>query len=206
LAFAPDGRAAASGGWDDSVLLWDVTAAAGPPQRSGDPSSERDLATWWEDLAESQAPQAHPAVWALAAAPQGTVWLGRRLRSVPAFDAGRVRRLVADLDHDDFDSRERATRDLEGYAELAEPYLREALAGDASLEVRRRAEGLLDNLGPGAPTRLRRSRAVAALEYAGTPEAQRVLAELAGGEERARLTREARAALDRLRRRTSAQP
>ena len=43
-------------------------------------------------------------------------------------------------------------------------------------------------------------RAVAVLERIGTPQARRVLATLAGGAEGARLTREAQASLQRLRR------
>jgi hypothetical protein len=63
-----------------------------------------------------------------------------------------------------------------------------------------RAKRLLDRLdralGPGEE--LRRVRAVEVLELIGTPEARRLLEELAGGEPAARLTREASSSLRRL--------
>lgn len=52
--------------------------------------------------------------------------------------------------------------------------------------------------GPADGGRLRLLRAIEVLECAATPEARRVLKRLAGGEPRALLTREARAALERL--------
>jgi hypothetical protein len=55
-----------------------------------------------------------------------------------------------------------------------------------------------DALPFGHPQRLRGLRVAVPLEMAGTPDAKRLLAELAGGCPEARLTREAKAALDRM--------
>jgi hypothetical protein len=68
--------------------------------------------------------------------------------------------------------------------------------------MRRRAEALLDRLcGPITDPEQRRAvRAVAVLEDAATADARKLLAKLAGGAPDARLTQEARAALERLRR------
>ncbi len=57
------------------------------------------------------------------------------------------------------------------------------------------------NFPPDTPEQRRAVRAVQALEHAGTPDARRLLATLAGGIPEARLTREAKAALARLARR-----
>jgi hypothetical protein len=87
----------------------------------------------------------------------------------------------------------------------AEPSLREALAGQPSLEARRRIERLLDRLGtPSAllPEEARSLRAVEVLEYVGSPAAREVLGRLARGAPHARLTQEARASLKRLSGRT----
>ena len=80
------------------------------------------------------------------------------------------------------------------------PALQEALAGRPSAELRRQASRLLDRLSPGLPPgeTLRQVRAVEALELIGTPEARRLLEELAAGEPAARLTREAASSLRRL--------
>jgi len=57
-----------------------------------------------------------------------------------------------------------------------------------------------------ARKRLRLLRALAVLEYAGTQEAKTCLRLLAGGLAEARLTREAKAALERLARHSTAAP
>jgi hypothetical protein len=111
-----------------------------------------------------------------------------------------VARLIADLDSDQYAARAEAARGLEGFGAEAEPALRRALAAPPSLEVRRRLEQLLEQL-PRAvppPERLRALRAVEALERAGTAEARRVLRGMARGAPGARLTQEARSALERL--------
>jgi len=97
-----------------------------------------------------------------------------------------------------FDVREKAARELRDLGELAVPALREALAQRPSLEVRRRAEGILEELAELSADQRRAVRAVEALEHIGTQPARQVLGVLAGGAPQARLTREARAALRRL--------
>jgi hypothetical protein len=125
---------------------------------------------------------------------------------VPPVTAERYRRLLADLDSDDFATRERAGAELGRSAEAAEGMLRRTLAGLPSLEVRRRIERLLARRAAArrAPEWLRPLRGVQVLEHIGTPEARRVLATLAEGTPQARLTQEARAALRRLARRAAA--
>jgi hypothetical protein len=111
---------------------------------------------------------------------------------------------VADLDHDQFAVREKAMAELEMLGEWAEPALRKILESDPSTETRRRVERLLEQLDrlTVAGGRLRTLRAIEVLEHIGTPEARRVLEMLAGGFSGSRVTREAKAALDRLARRS----
>jgi hypothetical protein len=80
------------------------------------------------------------------------------------------------------------------------PYLREALAKAASVEAKRRAEGILAQVERGlwSGDRLRALRAVQVLEYVGTPPARRLLAELAKGAPQDPLSQDAKAALARL--------
>src|SRR5262249_18530928 len=121
--------------------------------------------------------------------------LRAHLFPVPPADGRRLARLVTDLDSDSFETRERATRELALLGDLAEPALRQALENRPSPELRRRAQRLLAKLeGP----KLRQVRAVEVLELVGTPEAQKLLQELAGGAPSARLTQEAKASLGRL--------
>src|SRR5262249_2615513 len=117
----------------------------------------------------------------------------------PVADPARIARLIADLDDDDFEVRERANELLRQMNALAEPAMRKALEKTASAEVRRRLERLLERL-EGAPVPaedLLGVRGVGVLERSGSPAAKELLQGLAKGHESARLTREARAALER---------
>jgi hypothetical protein len=96
--------------------------------------------------------------------------------------------------------RERATAELQQLGEQAEPALRKALAAKPSLEVTRRLQALLDRVERQTLTaaQLHALRAVEVLEHVGTAEARTVLRSLAAGAPAARLTREAKASLQRL--------
>jgi hypothetical protein len=162
------------------------------------------VAKAWADLAGADAARAFRARGALASSPEEAVALLKgRLRPARAADAQRLRRLLADLESEQFAVREKAQADLEELGDLAEPALRQALADKPPLEVRRRVQAVLDRLrGPVThPEALRSLRAAAVLEDVGTPAARQLLAELAAGAPEARLTREAKASLARLARR-----
>jgi len=116
--------------------------------------------------------------------------------------------LIAELDGEHFGAREEAQQALEGLGELAAPALQKALERRPSLEVRRRVERLLQKLeGPvTALEQLRHLRSIEVLEHIGTPAARQVLEGLANGAPEARLTREAKASLQRLTKRPVARP
>jgi hypothetical protein len=127
---------------------------------------------------------------------------------VVAPDAARLARLIAALDDNDFAAREKATAELGELGDLAEGALRRLVEGGPSAEARQRAEGLLETLSKSAPSGewLRALRALEVLEGVGTPQARQVLQTLAGGLPEARLTREAKASLERLERRPTRAP
>jgi hypothetical protein len=95
--------------------------------------------------------------------------------------------------------RDTATRELQKVGEMALPALRAALKGKPSLELRRRAQQLLDEIDTATLSgeRLRGVRAVAVLEHIGNTEARKLLDTLAGGASEALLTWEAKASLAR---------
>jgi len=198
LAFTPDGKSLVSGSADSTALVWDVVR---PAAKVEEPGAER-LAELWAELADADAGKAFRAVAALEGSPKGAAaLLAERLKPVPAPDAKQVAGWVGDLNADSFDAREKAAAELARLGELARPALEEALQKRPSAELRRRAEELLGRLKPGgalSAAELRHLRAVEALEGVGTPEAKKLLEELAKGAPGARLTREADAALRRL--------
>ncbi|HEV3259806.1 MAG TPA: hypothetical protein VG013_23260 [Gemmataceae bacterium] len=200
VVFSPDGRALASSGTDNTILTWDVTGLlhAGRPEKVD--ASREHLEVLWTDLAGQDAARAYLAVWRLAAVPRQAVPFLRDRVQIAFDDPQRIARLIADLDSKRFPTRKRATVELEALTKLAGPALRKALAGGPSLEVRRRIEILLEKAKDSElpPAWVRLLRAVEVLEQVGTPEARKVLADLANGKPGARATREAKAALRRL--------
>jgi hypothetical protein len=110
--------------------------------------------------------------------------------------------LIADLDSGAFAVRDKAVNELQDLRELAAPALKKALAGTQSLETRRRIEDLLaKQRSPlAAGYLLQSARAVEVLERTDHPDAKKMLQRLAAGAPQARLTQEARDAMNRLER------
>jgi WD40 repeat protein len=200
LAFGPDGKTLVSGGDDTTLLVWDVPRVL-ESERARAKKLGADGDALWKQLASAEGTEAAAAMERLEAAPADAVaLLGDRLRPVAVVEARQVARLVADLGDEKVEVRKRAAAELERLAELAEPALRKRLEAGPSADVRQCVEQLLDKLGGFVtrPEQVRALRAVEVLEHLGSAEAKEVLRELAKGTADARLTREAKAALDRL--------
>jgi WD40 repeat protein len=202
LLFAERGRKLISSSGDTTALVWDITGL-----RRGEAATKRrvgraELEALWADLKSTDVARAGRAVWALVAAAQDAVpFLGEKVRPARPADAKQIGRLLLELHSDRFSVRAKAEGGLAKLEELAEPPLRKELAKEPPVEVRRRVEKLLEPLEKVQLTgeRLRTERALEVLEHAGTAEARRLLEGLAYGALAARLTREAQAALQRLR-------
>jgi WD40 repeat protein len=203
LEFSRDSRQLACGGANGVVMLWDVT---GRRTKRLPPFSSQDVATCWTDLGDSDAGRAWRAMWAMVEAPNLAVpFFRERLRPIGIPEPARVSKLLANLYSDNFDERNAATKELEALGELAEPQLRREHDVCRSSDVRRTLAELLKKLEPmQAPPGLQALRAVAVLEHIGSPEARKILGRLAKGARAARLTQEARVALERLGRRNVA--
>jgi RNA polymerase sigma factor (sigma-70 family) len=200
LVFSPDGTRLASGSEDTTALVWEVPAPVPEPGAQPALPAER-LEKLWDQLAGEDAAAAYRALWTLALAPEQAVpFLGRRLQPVAAADPQTVGRLLADLDSDAFETRERAARELRKLGEAAEPALRKALAGDLALGVRREVDKVLESLRAPTPDQLRTLRGLEALEHARTPEATEVVARLAKNSAGTQTGRAAEQVLERMRR------
>jgi RNA polymerase sigma factor (sigma-70 family) len=199
VAFSSDGRTLVSGGLDKTAHIWNVSRIT--ERRRG--MTERSLAELeadWKDLAEDTTAGYAALGRLVASGGRAVAYLEKKLQSTPSpVDIPRIKRLITELDDEQFDVRERAVRELEKLGESAVPAVQMALAGKPSPEARRRLEGLLTRLdsAPSAET-VRQIRAVEAFEFIGDLEAQRALKKLAAGPPEWRLTQEARSAVRRL--------
>jgi hypothetical protein len=134
-------------------------------------------------------------------------FLAARLKPIGSGDIEkRIQKAIRDLDADKFAVREAADRELKALGELAAQALQEARQAGPSLEVRQRIDRLLAGLKQPLSSeaallsgeKLRSVRAIRVLEQIGTREAVALLRHVASGSDAVRETREARAALGRL--------
>jgi RNA polymerase sigma factor (sigma-70 family) len=202
LAVAADGKTLVSGSEDTTALVWPVPTFGNDHPAQAVALEARQTEDLWGDLAGTDALKAFQAIRTLRAAPGSTLpWLRERLHPVSSPDPAMLARRIAELDSDQFDVRKQAEEDLKKLGSLAHPALRRTLANRPSLQVQQRIEKLLEKQVTGQPLtseELRGLRAVEVLEQIGTPEARQVLEQLGQGAEGALLTREAKAAWQRL--------
>ena len=186
VSFARDGRTLLTAAGLE-VLLWDVR----PKPGAADPDA------LWADLGSDDSGKAYRAAAGLAAwGDPAASFLRGKLPPVPAPDAAKVARWVAETDSDEFRVREAAARALTDLGPLAGPALEAGLARRPSAEGRARIEGLLARLRqPLSGADARPERAVQVLQWVGGEASRAVLREWADGAPGARLTGAARRAL-----------
>jgi hypothetical protein len=205
LSFSGDGNLLVSAGEDTTMLFWDVAAVTHRPRPRIARLSLAECEAVWKNLADRDAAKAYGAITKLTAATdQAVTLLQAHLEPARPADAKRLADLIRDLDDRRFAVREKATRELGRLGDAAAPALHLALQGQPALELRRRAEALLEKLATVSGERLRGLRAVEVLEHIGTPAARQLLRKLATGLPEARVTQEAKASLGRLARQAAA--
>jgi RNA polymerase sigma factor (sigma-70 family) len=211
LAFSVDGKMLVSGSQDTTAILWDLTGRLARADKESKPLTDDELKKHWAILAGEDAAASYRAMQALTADPARSIpYLRQRLHPVAAVEEERLTRLIADLDSDRFDAREKATAELGKHGETVLHALQKALDNRPALETRRRLEQLIEQQvrerSSSSAERLRIGRALEVLEQIGSAEAQQVLRTLATGAPGAFLTCEAKAALERLTQRSNIAP
>jgi RNA polymerase sigma factor (sigma-70 family) len=199
FAIAPDGRTLTTCGQDTTALVWDLSRVLSGPRPRAAELPERKLAVAWADLA-GDSEKAFEALAALTASPdRGVPFLRERLKPAVGPDAKQVEKLIASLDDDSFEARDKAARELKKFGPVVVPALKKVLANKPSLDVKRRIEEVIaEALTVADPEDLRSARAVEVLERMGEPEAYQLLQAIAKGAEGAVATEAAKAALGRL--------
>jgi RNA polymerase sigma factor (sigma-70 family) len=206
LAYSADGRRLVSGNTDSTALIWDVTGLAG----ASNSSVSAAVATLWRDLGSPDAARAFQARRHLAAQPEQAVPLlaGYLLPKKP--DARQTARLLAQLDNDDFATREKATAEVRRLGAVILPALYQALKDEPTLELRRRVQELLDEIDPRdhgvSLNMVRLARAVEVLEWIGNTAARQVLQKVAASSPGEDVGEQAQGALDRLAKRSPSRP
>ncbi|GIW79022.1 MAG: hypothetical protein KatS3mg105_0829 [Gemmatales bacterium] len=188
LAFSHDGKFLAAGCLDGTVILW-------KPMELKPMQLQNNTEKIWQDLASENGLRAFQIYAALADSPTMALRVFRK--HLQPVDGQRIRQLVRQLNDDDFKKRVTAEAELMNAGSLVVPILQEVLAKKPSLEVRRRAERILNFY---QKSDCRALMAVTLLEKIASPEAQQILAKVAGGESEAFVTMQAKAALQRLQR------
>lgn len=179
LLFAGNDRTLISGSEDTTCLVWDLTAGITRPPG---PVGPGDLDQLWSQLAADDAAAAFDAAVKLAAMPaESTPYISKRLRELLAVDAKSISVLIAALESERFEFRQKAKRELEDFGELVEVFLHEAQKGTLSAEARNTVTELLERMQ--GPTRSKRVvhglRAIDVLEQIATAESRKTLDRLA---------------------------
>jgi WD40 repeat protein len=183
-------------------LVLDLPLCADAPKAAG-LSGQKRRAAIWADLESKDAAVAFRAICWLASHPDEALpLLEKHLKPVPGPDLVPIRKLVAQLDDEDFDTREDAEEKLKKVGYPAKRLLEEVVGSDkASLEQRRRARRLLAAIKVPAKVaeQLREDvaqlRAMQVLEWIDSPRAREHLKALSEGDPDVALTRYARSAL-----------
>jgi RNA polymerase sigma factor (sigma-70 family) len=114
---------------------------AAPPKAA---AGAQRLEALWSDLASTDEARASRALLGFAATPrETTAFFKDRLKPLKA-SPDHIKKLIADLDHEQFNRRESASRELEYLGQLARPHLEKHLEGAVSLETKTRIRKLLD--------------------------------------------------------------
>jgi RNA polymerase sigma factor (sigma-70 family) len=201
LAFSPDATAVLSGSADSTILSWDLTTLTKEGRPQAVALEAKQVESLWTNLADQDAKKAYQAVVALSLDPKQVAWLKEQLKPAAGVDPKRIDQLIADLDDNNFQVRQRAADELEKLGELAEPALEKVLKNKPNLDLEKRIQALLEKIvtGKEPPASIMQAlRGLEVLEEIGGSEARQTLEKMAQGAAGAQVTRAAQSSLQRL--------
>lgn len=180
-----------------------TATATGRDKPTAVPAGKERDALWADLMGDDRAKAAAAQRAFLQSARDHVAFVGERLSKTaqPPDQRDRVKRLVADLDADEFETRDRATDELVKIGGPALDAVRELARTTSSAEAKYRANLILRALkatGTPVSSAARTVRAVRVLERAATPAAREVLTKLAAGDFGFEVVPDAKAALARL--------
>ena len=188
-----------TGNSDSTVLKWKLPFEA---KSNEFPSvrSQANLSENWELLASQDAKRGYVAVSKfVGGGNEGTSFLRDRLRPIAKVNYRQIRKCIDELKSSEFRVRENGQSKLIEFGDVAESILRESLNVSESAEVRARITTVLRAIGPFGSERIRKIRAIYALELIDSAESRATLEVLSNGAPESRITKEAQLSLGRLR-------
>jgi len=206
LEVADSGRILVTGGRGYTAIVWDASEVAelAKNRLSTVVPTDSDLAAAWGCLGDFDGRRAWSALLALLVRPEFSLpLLQDQLLQSPAGDLETVLRQVRALDDDNPEERDRATAEL--LAGDVDPFLDDALKRTSSPEAIARLTEVIhtrrDGLRVSCSSDLQRSRAIQILEMLDSEAARKVLGRVVAKSRYPRACRDAREALDRMKRR-----
>ena len=187
---------------DATLLVWDMASETWPARPAARSAKPEEIKRYWDDLS-ADAATAFRAVHSMAESPvEALPFLRASLKPARGLDQKALEERIAKLDDKQYAVREAASKELVQMRDEIDPILKRWLEKSTSAESRRRIKDVLSRPVPiPACQALRDLRALDILERIGNAEAQALLKEIATGAPEARLTRDAKASLERLQRR-----
>ncbi len=199
LTFSPDGKTLITGGQDATLVAWDLEGKTPTPFAGGG-----ELEDAWKDLINKDGKKVYQErMRRFVASPNLAIpFLAEKLVPIKTVEINKddVKKWVSELDDADFPTRNKANRALEALGDAVEADILKALEKAESLETQRRLQNLIAVMKAKLLTedQMRHVRVVEILERIGSKEARELLVRYADGAPTARLTQDAREALDRL--------
>ena len=181
----------------------DASGLADAPPREW---TAAELEEKWQEAISPDAAAAYRSFWTLVHAKGSPAFLAGKLKAMQEkVGAQALKQWLAELDHDDFATREKASENLANVIDTAAELLEAELARTTSVEVKFRLQNLLKKRaaaapgaasGPGAAGLGQVARAIRILELGGAT-AREVLAELSRGDDEDSVVKAAREAMKR---------
>jgi WD40 repeat protein len=204
LAFSRDGRRLASGRADGTALIWPVYFPIDSKATLKAKLTEKELDARWKSLTPEESPEAYVTTAALAHAPADSVpYLKEKLIEYASPEPKELDKLLSAVLDELPPECDEAYRKLQDLEELANDAVRAALKKSPSENARKRLQRLLDDREEGVhyvpqPARLAIHRSLAVLELIGDADCVAILKQLAKGNAKDPIVRDAEGTLERL--------
>jgi DNA-binding beta-propeller fold protein YncE len=198
LRFTADGKSLVSIDHDGTRMVWSVSRIVGQANFKPPKLNAEELTEVWNDLAESDVFRTYRAMRLLSANSAQTLpFLEQRVKAIPAGDTGQINQLLQDLQNQNAGVRRHAMSELRKHGEAALGALN-SIGEDQ--RHNRPIQVMIAKLERqlASPDRQRAIKAVQILEKIGDDGAKQQLEKLSQGAAGARLTVDAKAALERL--------